>query len=274
MSTRNCGGFALYKRFNSSNSTSNSLAFRAKDRQQVAVRIKNMGGPHRPADGNRFSLERYSLALERFIRRPNIFNREHDLRRTSDVFGGSSAAGQAVSIASIAVAAGCTFLLSRELLPDAPGGRLAAWVAGLAVALCGDALRASLVTMSDALALACCTAAMLAARCSSCIRNRYSSSCMGTAFEPCTTAKRAVVVGFASLVLVTAMFTVPAAGTAFASQKTPPTKIDPIPYDPYVDGPPGPCVSAPGGVYVCTDKQGNKWDCAYLSIGRWACKQR
>jgi len=53
------------------------------------------------------------------------------------LLGGSSAAGQAISIASIAVAAGCTFLLSRELLPDAPGGRLAAWVAGLAVALCG-----------------------------------------------------------------------------------------------------------------------------------------
>jgi len=78
------------------------------------------------------------------------------------LFGGSSAAGQAISIASIEVAAGCTFLLSRELLPDAPGGRLAAWVAGLAVALCGDALRASLVAMSDALALACCTASILA----------------------------------------------------------------------------------------------------------------
>ncbi len=78
------------------------------------------------------------------------------------LFGGSSAAGQAVSIASIAVAAACTFLLSRELLPDAPGGWRAAWVAGLAVALCGDALRAGLVTMSDALALACCVAAILA----------------------------------------------------------------------------------------------------------------
>ncbi len=78
------------------------------------------------------------------------------------LFGGGSAAGQAVSIASIAVAAACTFLLSRALLPDAPGGRLAAWVAGLAVAGCGDALRAGLVTMSDALALACCTAAILA----------------------------------------------------------------------------------------------------------------
>src|SRR6185436_1767779 len=44
--------------------------------------------------------------------------------------------------------------------PDAPGGRLAAWVAGLAVALCGDALRAGLVTMSDALALAGCAAAI------------------------------------------------------------------------------------------------------------------
>src|SRR4051812_39618558 len=78
------------------------------------------------------------------------------------LFGGGSAAGQAVSIAAVAVAAGCTFLLSRELLPDAPGGRLAAWVAGLAVALCGDALRAGLVTMSDALALAGCTAAIWA----------------------------------------------------------------------------------------------------------------
>src|SRR5215208_6480537 len=78
------------------------------------------------------------------------------------LFGGSSAAGQAISIASIAVAASCTFLLSRELLPDAPGGRLAAWVAGLTVALCGDALRASLVTMSDALALAGCAASIWA----------------------------------------------------------------------------------------------------------------
>ena len=78
------------------------------------------------------------------------------------LFGGSSAAGQAVSIASVALAAGCTFLLSRELLPDAPGGRLVAWVAGLAVALCGDALRAGLVTMSDALALAGCAAAIWA----------------------------------------------------------------------------------------------------------------
>src|SRR3954467_2684034 len=78
------------------------------------------------------------------------------------LFGGGSAAGQAVNIASIAVAAAWTFLLSRELLPDAPGGRLAAGVAGLAVALCGDALRAGLVTMSDALALACCAAAMWA----------------------------------------------------------------------------------------------------------------
>jgi hypothetical protein len=78
------------------------------------------------------------------------------------LFGGTSAAGQAVSIASVAVAAGCTFLVSRELLPDAPGGRLAAWVAGLAVALCGDALRASLVTMSDGLALAGCAAAIWA----------------------------------------------------------------------------------------------------------------
>jgi len=76
------------------------------------------------------------------------------------LFGGSSAAGQAISIVSIAIAAGCTFLLSRELLPDAPGGRLAAWLAGLAVALGGDALRAGLVTMSDALALAGCAAAL------------------------------------------------------------------------------------------------------------------
>jgi hypothetical protein len=81
------------------------------------------------------------------------------------LFGWSSAAGQAVSMASIGAAAGCTFLLCRELLPDAPGGRLAAWVAGLAVASCGDALRAGLVTMSDALALACCTAAIWALAC-------------------------------------------------------------------------------------------------------------
>ena len=57
------------------------------------------------------------------------------------LFGGGSAAGQAVSIASVACAAGCTFLLCRELLPDAPGGRLAAWVAGLAVACCGPLRR-------------------------------------------------------------------------------------------------------------------------------------
>ena len=68
----------------------------------------------------------------------------------------SSAAGQAVSIASSAGAGGLTFLLSRALLPDAPGGRIAAWVAGLAVALSGAALRASLVVMSDATAMACC----------------------------------------------------------------------------------------------------------------------
>jgi 4-amino-4-deoxy-L-arabinose transferase-like glycosyltransferase len=72
------------------------------------------------------------------------------------LFGGGSAAGQAISIASLAVAAACAFLLSRELLPDAPGGRLAAWAAGLAVALSGEALRASLVIMSDALAMAGC----------------------------------------------------------------------------------------------------------------------
>src|SRR5215213_10787941 len=34
------------------------------------------------------------------------------------LFGGSSTAGQAVSLASVAVAAGGTFLLCRELLPD------------------------------------------------------------------------------------------------------------------------------------------------------------
>src|SRR5262245_7076315 len=78
------------------------------------------------------------------------------------LFDGQAMAGQAVSIASLGVAAACTFLFSRELLPDAPGGRLAAWVAGLALALCGDALRASLVIMSDALALACCAAPLWA----------------------------------------------------------------------------------------------------------------
>ncbi len=75
---------------------------------------------------------------------------------------GHVAAGQAISIVSLAVAAACTFLTCRELLPDAPGGILAAWVAGLAVALSGDALRAALVAMSDALALACCAAAIWA----------------------------------------------------------------------------------------------------------------
>jgi 4-amino-4-deoxy-L-arabinose transferase-like glycosyltransferase len=73
--------------------------------------------------------------------------------------GWSSAAGQAVSIAASGGAAGLTYLLSRALLPDAPGGRLAAWVAGLAVALSGAAVRAGLVVMSDATAMACCAAA-------------------------------------------------------------------------------------------------------------------
>jgi hypothetical protein len=78
------------------------------------------------------------------------------------LFGGEAAAGQAVSLVSVAAGAACTFLLSRELLEDAPGGRLAAWAAGLAVALSGDALRAGLVAMSDALAMACCAAAIWA----------------------------------------------------------------------------------------------------------------
>jgi 4-amino-4-deoxy-L-arabinose transferase-like glycosyltransferase len=77
-------------------------------------------------------------------------------------FGDPAAAGQAISILSLAVAAACTYLLCRELLPDAPGGKLVAWVAGLAVAFSGDALRAGLVDMSDALALACCAAALWA----------------------------------------------------------------------------------------------------------------
>jgi 4-amino-4-deoxy-L-arabinose transferase-like glycosyltransferase len=71
----------------------------------------------------------------------------------------SSLGGQAVSIASGAAAASLTYLLSRTLLPDAPGGRTAAWVGGLAVALSGAVLRANLVVMSDALAMACCVAA-------------------------------------------------------------------------------------------------------------------
>jgi len=74
--------------------------------------------------------------------------------------GWSSAGGQAVSIAAGAAAAALTYLLSRVLLPDAPGGRLAAWVGGLAVALSGAVLRANLVVMSDALAMACCVAAL------------------------------------------------------------------------------------------------------------------
>ncbi|HEX9373214.1 MAG TPA: glycosyltransferase family 39 protein, partial [Roseiflexaceae bacterium] len=74
--------------------------------------------------------------------------------------GWGSASGQAVSIVASAAAAGLTYCLSRELLPEAPGGRIAAWVAGLAVALSGSVLRAGLVVMSDALALACCAAAV------------------------------------------------------------------------------------------------------------------
>lgn len=78
------------------------------------------------------------------------------------LFGDVAVAGQAISILSLAAAAACTYLLCRELLPEPPGGRLAAWVAGLAVALSGDALRSGLVDMSDALALACCAAAIWA----------------------------------------------------------------------------------------------------------------
>lgn len=73
--------------------------------------------------------------------------------------GWGSAGGQAVSIIAGSGAAGLTYSLSRELLAQAPGGRTAALVAGLAVALSGAALRAGLVVMSDALALACCAAA-------------------------------------------------------------------------------------------------------------------
>lgn len=76
--------------------------------------------------------------------------------------GWSSAAGQIVGVAAAASAAGLTFLLCRELLPDAPGGRSAALVAGLIVALSGAALRAGLVVMADAAALACCAAALWA----------------------------------------------------------------------------------------------------------------
>ncbi len=76
--------------------------------------------------------------------------------------GWGSAAGQAVSILAGAGAAGLTYLLSRALLPDAPGDRLAAWVGGLAVALSGAVLRANLTVMSDALAMACCAAALWA----------------------------------------------------------------------------------------------------------------
>jgi 4-amino-4-deoxy-L-arabinose transferase-like glycosyltransferase len=76
--------------------------------------------------------------------------------------GGSSAAGQLVSGAAAAGTAALTFLLCRELLPDAPAGRVAALVAGLIVALSGAVLRAGLVVMADALALACCAAALYA----------------------------------------------------------------------------------------------------------------
>jgi 4-amino-4-deoxy-L-arabinose transferase-like glycosyltransferase len=76
--------------------------------------------------------------------------------------GWGSAGGQAVSIAAGAAATGLTYLLSRVLLPDAPGDRMAAWVGGLAVALSGAVLRANLVVMSDALAMACCVAALWA----------------------------------------------------------------------------------------------------------------
>jgi len=76
--------------------------------------------------------------------------------------GGSSAAGQLVSSAAAASAAALTFLLCRELLPDAPAGRVAALVAGLIVALSGAVLRAGLIVMADATALACCAAALLA----------------------------------------------------------------------------------------------------------------
>jgi len=79
--------------------------------------------------------------------------------------GWSSAGGQAVSIVAGAGAAGLTYLLSRELLPDAPSGRIAAWVAGLAVALSGAVLRANLVVMSDALAMGCCAAAIWSLAC-------------------------------------------------------------------------------------------------------------
>src|SRR5206468_11603050 len=61
--------------------------------------------------------------------------------------GWSSTAGQIVGVAAGASAAGLTFLLCRELLPGAPGGRAVALAAGLVVALSGAVLRASLVVM-------------------------------------------------------------------------------------------------------------------------------
>jgi 4-amino-4-deoxy-L-arabinose transferase-like glycosyltransferase len=76
--------------------------------------------------------------------------------------GGSSAAGQLVSSAAAASTAALTFLLCRELLPDAPASRVAALVAGLIVALSGALLRVGLVVMADATALACCAAALYA----------------------------------------------------------------------------------------------------------------
>lgn len=73
--------------------------------------------------------------------------------------GWSSAAGQVVSALSGAAAGALTFLLSRELLSNAPGGRIGALAAALIVVCSGALLRANLVVMSDATALACCVAA-------------------------------------------------------------------------------------------------------------------
>ena len=77
------------------------------------------------------------------------------------LFGGASAAGQAVSIASIAVAAACTFLLCRELLPDArAAGSRPGWLGWrwrcrrCAARQPGDHVRSP--------ALACCAAAIWA----------------------------------------------------------------------------------------------------------------
>jgi 4-amino-4-deoxy-L-arabinose transferase-like glycosyltransferase len=74
--------------------------------------------------------------------------------------GWGSAAGQLVSVASVAAAVCITAALTAELAPDAPGGAVPGLAAALAVALSGAALRSALVVMSDATAMACCAAAL------------------------------------------------------------------------------------------------------------------